>query len=128
MDNRTKPKTSDEPESSAKKDNLIKALIKLSNDFPWLKGLIDTIKKAPLIENDFEILGLARKIAYTLLEKNPKLFDDNDKKTHQLKDLINQLVKNITVLKNHKESLDKIIENTYNEALKKAQTKPKSKR
>lgn len=114
MENNKKPKASHEPESSNKKDCLIEALNPLCGDFIWINDLITIIKTAPLIESDFEISGLARKIVYELIIENPALFTEDNVKTLPLKNLIRQLINNIKVLKNRKETIAKAIEEAYN--------------
>lgn len=128
MESNKEPKANSEPESSVRKDCLIKALAPLCNDFPWLNDLIISIKTAPLIETDFEISGLARNIVYKLINANPKLFENDDMKTLPLKNIIIQLVENIEVLKNRKENIAKAIKEVYlGEAKKVASRKIQSK-
>src|SRR5690242_200722 len=107
MENSKEPKTSHEPPSSNKIDSLIEALNPLRGDFIWMDDLITIIKMAPLIESDFEISGLARKIVYELILENPALFTEDDVKTHPLKNLIIQLLSNVKVLKSRKETIAK---------------------
>jgi hypothetical protein len=128
MEKNKEPRTNHEPPSSHKKDSLIEALHPLRNDFTWMSDLITIIKVAPLIESDFEISGLARKIVYELILENPALFAEDNEKTHPLKNLMIQLLSNVKVLKNRKETIAKAIEEAYNSEIReKAATKKQSK-
>ncbi len=128
MVKKKEPKTNNGPESSHKKDNLIKALRPLCNDFPWMTDLITSIKAAPLLETNFEISGLARSITYELLKENPMLLKDkNNIKTLPLKNLILQLNNQVDVLKNRKESIAKATEEAYNSLVRKKAIKKQSK-
>ncbi len=128
MENKKEPKTSHEPPSSNNKDCLIEALKPLCGDFIWINDLITIIKIAPLIESDFEISGLARKIVYELILENPALFTEDNMKTHPLKNLIIQLLNNVKVLDDRKETIAKAIEDAYNSEIKRAILKKQSKR
>jgi len=107
MENRKKPGL------NGNKESLITALLPLSDDYTWINSLIAIITTAPLIESDFEISGLARKIAYEMIKENPVLFTEGDTKTLPLRNLINHLNSNINVLKNRKENITKAIEDAY---------------
>lgn len=122
MENSKEPKISHEPPSSNKIDSLIEALNPLRGDFIWMDDLITIIKMAPLIESDFEISGLARKIVYELILENPALFTEDDVKTHPLKNLIIQLLNNVKVLKSRKETIAKAIEEAYNNEIRRKTT------
>lgn len=128
MENSKEPRTNHEPPSSNKKDSLIEALKPLRGEFIWINDLITIIQMAPLIESDFEISGLARKIVYELILENPALFTENDVKTHPLKNFIIQLLNNVEVLKSRKETIAKVMEEAYNtEISKKTTVKKQSK-
>lgn len=109
-----KPKSSNDLESSNKKDALINALNPLCADIKWMEDLINHIKKTPFPETDFEISGLARKISYELIEEYPNLFTKNNPKTYPLKELIIQCLNNTKVNKMSKENIAKKIEEEYN--------------